>query len=70
MESKESVVCEYLNETEVAILLGISRATVEKWRIQGRGPGYVKLGRCVRYSRVELERFIDRNAVATKGSAS
>lgn len=70
MQNSERVVCEYLNESEVAILLGVARATVEKWRIQGRGPSYVKIGRSVRYSRAELERYLDANTVTTKGSGS
>ena len=69
MSTNERVVCEFLTEAEVAILLGLSRATIEKWRIQGRGPAYVKLGKSVRYSRAELERFIDAQTVETKDGA-
>lgn len=34
---------------------GISESTLEKWRVTGHGPPFLKLGRLVRYSRSDLE---------------
>jgi len=40
----------FLNEKEVAALLGVSVATVRRWRLLHQGPRYLKLGSSVRYS--------------------
>ena len=39
----------HLKTEEVAEYFGVSVAAVLKWRGQGRGPKWVRLGRCVRY---------------------
>jgi len=39
----------YMNEIELAAYWGISARALQRWRIEGRGPDYVKLGKCVRY---------------------
>ena len=41
-----------------AELLGMSNRTLEKWRGQGTGPPFLKLGRRVLYSVVDLEEWI------------
>ena len=41
-----------------AAILDVHEKTLSRWRQQGIGPRFVKLGpRCVRYERVELVRF-------------
>jgi hypothetical protein len=41
---------QYLNETRVAEMLGVTPKTLRNWRLsEGKGPPFVKLGRCVRY---------------------
>jgi predicted DNA-binding transcriptional regulator AlpA len=47
-----------LNEEQVAQRLNVAVKTLQKWRVVGGGPRFVKLGRCVRYSAVDLEDFI------------
>lgn len=42
---------------EAAALLRLQELTLEQWRWQGKGSQFVKLGRCVRYRRVDLEEF-------------
>lgn len=39
----------YMTEIELAAYWGISPRTLQRWRYLGRGPDYVKFGRCVRY---------------------
>ena len=39
----------YLNEDEVAALIGFAVGSLRNWRFLGRGPSYVKMGRSVRY---------------------
>ncbi len=49
-----------LSETEVAQALGLSPATLRRWRWAGRGPRFAKIGRAVRYDPGELNEFIER----------
>lgn len=46
-----------LRPNEAAGMLGISRGTLYNWTYQRRIPA-VKLGRTLRFSRLELERYI------------
>ena len=51
-----------LSEEEVAELLGLSPATLKKWRRNHRGPRYYRLGSAVRYKREDLEAFVSESA--------
>jgi len=44
-----------LTERDVAKLLRVSLAAVRKWRLQERGPKYLKIGSLVRYRRSDLD---------------
>ncbi len=39
-----------ITEKQLAVRWGYSPATLRKWRVEGRGPDYVKIGYGVRYS--------------------
>jgi predicted DNA-binding transcriptional regulator AlpA len=41
--------------------LGLSPITLADWRVQGRGPKYVKLGRRVKYDIADLDDYISEN---------
>ena len=45
-------------DVETAKLLGISVATVRRWRLLGTGPRYRKFGGAVRYFPDDIEAFI------------
>lgn len=51
-----------LNPKRVAEILDISPSTLERWRVAGAGPKYVKLGAGgrsrIRYRPEDVERFI------------
>jgi excisionase family DNA binding protein len=47
-----------LTESEVADLLKISVRTLQAWRVRGGGPGFLKIGRAVRYSLNEIEEWL------------
>lgn len=51
----------YLPTVEVAKILGLSRRTLEKMRVQGRGPVYRKLGSRVAYTMDDLTAWADSN---------
>ena len=48
-----------LNTTpEAAAYLRLSKPTLERFRLTGGGPSYVKLGRAVRYRRADLDAWV------------
>jgi predicted DNA-binding transcriptional regulator AlpA len=49
----------YLDERAVASLVGISVSAVRRWRLRGGGPPHRKIGRLVRYSRADVNRWMD-----------
>jgi predicted site-specific integrase-resolvase len=42
---------------QAAAALGLAVTTLNKWRVTGRGPDFIKLGGAVRYSEEALEAF-------------
>jgi predicted DNA-binding transcriptional regulator AlpA len=48
-----------LNEHEVAGLLGVSVASIRRWRLLGRGPKYIKIGASVRYKPEDVNAWIN-----------
>jgi excisionase family DNA binding protein len=50
-----------MRESEAAQRLGLSKRTLQKWRVTGGGPDFLKLGRSVRYSVKSLERWLARS---------
>lgn len=50
-----------LNERQVAASCAISVLTLRKWRSQGRGPRYIKIGTLVRYRPAEVDAWIRRH---------
>lgn len=52
---------ELLNEDEAAVYLRLSKKTLQNWRVSGRGPAFVKIGRCVRYRVDVLVAYISRH---------
>ncbi len=51
----------YLNTEDAATFLGLSRATLDKWRYTGGGPLFSKLGNRVRYDRADLEAWMAKS---------
>jgi hypothetical protein len=55
-----------LNEKQTAQSLGVSAAALRKWRSEGRGPKFARVGRCIRYDLRSIERFLRQNSSPTK----
>lgn len=48
------------NEVQAAAFLGVSPRALQKWRVTGRGPKFLRLSaRCIRYSQAELDRWVE-----------
>ncbi len=51
-----------LSTKQISELFGVSVVTLEQWRLQGKGPKFIKVGRCVRYRMADILAF-QENAV-------
>jgi predicted DNA-binding transcriptional regulator AlpA len=47
-----------IRDHEVARMFDVSVSAVRLWRQQKRGPRFIKLGRCVRYYRGDVLKFL------------
>lgn len=57
MESHDS--SPYLNQDAAGAFLRLSARTLERFRVDGRGPKYLKLGRRIAYAREDLIAWAD-----------
>ena len=49
--------CKYLNTREAAAHLGLSSRTLDRYRVSGDGPVFLKFGGRVRYLREDLDEW-------------
>jgi excisionase family DNA binding protein len=54
-----------LTQAEASRLLRLSERTLERLRLQGGGPLYVKCGRSVRYREADIEKWIAARVVSS-----
>lgn len=57
-----------LTELELAKRLNVSLASVRRWRINGRGPLFVKVGTLVRYRPEDVEMWLGELASGASDS--
>ena len=50
---------QWMRTEDAARYMHHSPKTLEKWRVYGTGPEYVKMGRVVLYDRGEINKFLD-----------
>ena len=48
-----------LTQREAALSLRLSERTLERMRVSGLGPRFVKAGAAIRYRKIDLERWIE-----------
>lgn len=58
-----------LTETDAAQMLGLSVRSLQGWRLNGRGPKYLKLSKAVRYSQADLTAWLESRAVGSTAQA-
>lgn len=66
-EAKKEPEPSFLNTVEAAAWLRLTKNTLEKMRVQGRGPVYRKHGRYVRY---HIEDLVDYSRANKRSSTS
>lgn len=49
-----------LTEQDASRVLCLSIRTLQKWRLCGRGPRFLKLGHAVHYEAAEIDRFLSQ----------
>jgi predicted DNA-binding transcriptional regulator AlpA len=52
-----------LTESETARRLGVSISGLRKWRRNGSGPRFIRLGRLIRYLASDIQSFLDGHTV-------
>ena len=58
-----------VGEARAAELLGVSPRTLQKWRVTGEGPAFIKLGKRVGYTRADLDAHVERSRRASTSGA-
>ena len=54
-----------LSARQAAALLHLSERTLERFRVSGTGPKFVRLGRSIRYRLIDIEAFIASRIVGS-----
>lgn len=55
---------ELFDQSALAALLNRSESTLEKWRVRGEGPAFIKAGRSVRYRRRDVDAWLTASTVS------
>lgn len=64
LRERSAVVPEYLSPEDAAVLLGISKRTLENYRVRGDGgPPYHRIGGLIRYRVADLRAWVERGRV-------
>ncbi len=58
-----------LDTQAASALLGCSTAALAKFRTERRGPPYVRVGRLIRYRRLDLVRWVKSRLVLPRGDS-
>ena len=59
----------YLDETALAHRLGVSKRTLQRWRVEGGGPPYVRLGpRRVAYDQAASDAWAAARSFASRAA--
>lgn len=60
-----------VKEAEAARILDLSKRTLQKWRVEGHGPVYIRVSaRAIRYRLVDLESWINERVRSSTSEAT
>jgi len=62
-------ISKYLTPEQLSEMWGISSNTLRKWRWEGKGPKFVKLGARVVYRLAEVEAYAEENLFSSTTEA-
>ena len=60
----ELLSAELLTTAQVAEILTLKPQTLAKWRMDGSGPSYIRLGTAVRYKATDIQAYIEQRPVS------
>jgi hypothetical protein len=60
-----------LDQSALSLRLNVAVRTLERWRVEGLGPAWLKVGRAVRYREGDVEQWLaSRERGSTSGEAA
>jgi hypothetical protein len=59
-----------VDEHAAAVWLGVAAATVRRWRWQGGGPAFIRVGRHVRYTPAALRAYVEHRTCASTSATT
>jgi len=59
----------FIDEKQFCADLGISSVTATKWRAKAEGPPFIKVGRLVRYRRVDVDAWLESRTIGSRRCA-
>jgi predicted site-specific integrase-resolvase len=59
-----------MTEETAADALGLSARTLQRWRVEGRGPSFVKFGKRVGYTEDALRRYVEASERTSTSQAA
>jgi excisionase family DNA binding protein len=62
--------CHYLTVVQAASYLGVSKSFLDKARIRGDGPTFIRIGGAVRYAIEDLDAFASSRRVRSTSEAA
>lgn len=65
-KEKDTKVKDIVTDDEAAEIVLCRPQTLAVWRMLGKGPRYIRVGRLIRYRRADLLAWLERNTVETK----
>jgi hypothetical protein len=61
------LISDRFDQNNAAQYLGVSTFTLEKWRSLKKGPPYLKVGHFVRYTKQDLDNWVEAHRVVPGG---
>ncbi len=59
-----------LSNEQAAEYLGLKAATLNKWRVYGEGPPFIKVGRLIQYRKTDLDDYLSSRLVKSTSEAT
>jgi predicted DNA-binding transcriptional regulator AlpA len=58
MNKEATTIDRLIDQKEVSSIIGVATKTLERWRWQGTGPKFLKIGRLARYRYSDINEFV------------